>query len=146
MSNIIKKHSIIFSIIPALWAVAVTLIGCTDDLIDRTVEIPDAEVEIRGEVIYKPLVPTEVQTRAEAPEGTEYKGIKSLYVFFFNSKGEKDNYSGEVNFTTASSDGSTYERVTFKKVRSYSVLCSCRRQYLRFPEERPHGGKIQRRP
>lgn len=119
MSNIIKKHSIIFSIIPALWAVAVTLIGCTDDLIDRTVEIPDAEVEIRGEVIYKPLVPTEVQTRAEAPEGTEYKGIKSLYVFFFNSKGEKDNYSGEVNFTTASSDGSTYERVTFKKkVRS----------------------------
>ena len=119
MSNIIKKHSIIFSIIPALWAVAVTLIGCTDDLIDKTVEIPDAEVEIRGEVIYKPLVPTEVQTRAEAPEGTEYKGIKSLYVFFFNSKGEKDNYSGEVSFTTASSDGSTYERVTFKKkVRS----------------------------
>lgn len=119
MSNIIKKHSIIFSIIPALWAVAVTLIGCTDDLIDKTVEIPDAEVEIRGEVIYKPLVPTEVQTRAEAPEGTEYKGIKSLYVFFFNSKGEKDNYSGEVSFTTASSDGSTHERVTFKKkVRS----------------------------
>lgn len=119
MSNIIKKHSIIFSIIPALWAVAVTLIGCTDDLIDKTVEIPDAEVEIRGEVIYKPLVPTEVQTRAEAPEGTEYHGIKSLYVFFFNSKGEKDNYSGEVSFTTASSDGSTHERVTFKKkVRS----------------------------
>ncbi|MEY8708509.1 fimbrial protein [Bacteroides faecichinchillae] len=115
MSNIIKKHSIIFLIILALWAVAITFAGCTDNLIDKTVEIPDAEVEIRGEVIYKPLIPTEVQTRAEAPEGTGYKGIKSLYVFFFNSKGEKDDYSGDVDFTPASSEGSTHERVTFKK-------------------------------
>ena len=120
MSNIIRKYSIIFPIILASLAVAVTLAGCTDDLICETVEIPDAEVEIRGEVIYKPLVPTEVQTRAvEAPDGAKYTGIKSLYVFFFNSKGEKDDYSGDVSFTTASSEGSTHERVTFKKkVRS----------------------------
>lgn len=122
MSNIIKKHSIIFSIILALWTVTVTLAGCTDDLIDKTVNIPDTEVEIRGEVIYRPLVPTEVQTRStEAPEGTKYKGITSLYVFFFNSDREIiREYSGEVvDFTRVSSGGSTHERVTFKKkVRS----------------------------
>lgn len=117
MSNIIKKYSIIFSIILASLAVAVTLAGCTDDLICETVDIPDAEVEIRGEVIYKPLVPTEVQTRAgEAPEGAKYTGIKSLYVFFFTSEGERINeYCGEVNFTPAPSEGSTHEHVTFKK-------------------------------
>lgn len=115
MSNMIKKYSTIFSIILALWTVIVTFAGCTDDLIEETVEIPDTEVEIRGEVIYKPLVPTEVQTRTEAPEGTKYKGIKSLYVFFFNSEGEKNEYSGDVDFTSAPSGGSTHERVTFKK-------------------------------
>lgn len=115
------KYNIISFMILAVWAVAVTLVGCTDDLIE-TVEIPDAEVEIRGEVIYKPLVPTEVKTRAntEAPEGTKYTGIKSLYVFFFDSKGEViKEYSGDVNFTPAPSEGSTHEHVTFtKRVRA----------------------------
>lgn len=119
MSNVIKKYSIIFSIIPTLLAAAIILTGCRDDFLYEPVAIPDAEVEIRGEVIYRPLVPTEVQTRAEAPDGTKYNGIKSLYVFFFNSKGEKDEYSGDVNFTHTPSEGSTHERVTFKKkVRS----------------------------
>ena len=120
MSQHNKKHSINFSIILAFLAMVVGILaGCTDDFIDKPVDIPDAEVEIRGEVIYKPLVPTEVQTRAEAPEGTEYHGIKSLYVFFFNSEGTKENYSGKVNFTPVPSEGSTHEHVTFKKkVRS----------------------------
>ena len=117
MSQHNRKYSIVFSIILASLAAAVTLAGCTDDLIYETEEIPDAEVEIRGEVIYKPLVPTKVQTRAgDAPEGKKYTGIKSLYVFFFNSEGERINeYCGEVNFTPAPSDGSTHEHVTFKK-------------------------------
>ena len=117
MSNIIKKYSIIFSIILASLAVVVTFAGCTDDLIYENVEIPDVEVEICGEVIYKSLVPTKVQTRAEeAPEGAKYTGIKSLYVFFFNSEGEfMKEYSGEANFTPAPSEGSTHEHVTFKK-------------------------------
>lgn len=117
MSNIIKKYSIIFSIILASLAVVVTFAGCTDDLIYENGEIPDVEVEICGEVIYKPLVPTKVQTRAEeAPEGAKYTGIKSLYVFFFNSEGEfMKEYSGEANFTPAPSEGSTHEHVTFKK-------------------------------
>lgn len=110
------KHSIIFSIILASLAVAVTFVGCTDDPIYETVEIPDTEVEIRSEVIYKPLIPTEVQTRTEAPEGTKYKGIKSLYIFFFDSERKLiEEYSGDVNFTPASSGDSTHERVTFKK-------------------------------
>ena len=117
MSNIIKNIVSFFSIILASLAVAVTLAGCTDDLIE-TVEIPDGEVEIRGEVIYKPLVPTKVETRAsaDAPEGKKYTGIKSLYVIFFNSKGELvTDYSGDVNFTPAPSEGFTHEHVTFKK-------------------------------
>lgn len=116
------KYNIISFMMLAVWAVTVTLAGCTEDLIYNNEEIPDAEVEIRGEVIYKPLVPTEVKTRAntEAPEGTKYTGIKSLYVFFFDSKGELINeYSGDVTFTPASSGESTHERVTFtKRVRA----------------------------
>lgn len=118
MFRIIKKYNIIFSIILASLAVAVTLAGCTDDIIYDTPEIPDSEVEIRGEVIYKPLVPTKVQTRAsaEAPVGMKYTGIKSLYIIFFNSKGELVmDYSGDVNFTPVPSEGSTHEHVTFKK-------------------------------
>lgn len=115
MSQYNTKHSIIFSIILASLAMIVTLAGCTDDFIN-TVEIPDAKVKIKGEVIFKPLVTTEVQTRAEAPEGTKYKGIKSLYVFFFDSEGTLNTeYSGDVNFTPAPSDGSTHEHVTFTK-------------------------------
>lgn len=109
------KHSIIFSIILASLAMIVTLAGCTDDFIN-TEEIPDAKVKIKGEVIFKPLVTTKVQTRTEAPEGTKYKGIKSLYVFFFDSKGTLNkDYSGDVNFTPTPSEGSTHEHVTFTK-------------------------------
>lgn len=118
MSNITKKYNTIFSILLAVWAVAVTLAGCTDDLIYENVDISDTEVEIRGEVNYKPLVPTEVKTRAsvDAPGGMKYTGIKSLYVVFFNSEGEiVADYSGDVNFTPAPSEGSTHEHVTFKK-------------------------------
>lgn len=114
MSRHNKKYSIIFTIILAAWTV--TLAGCTDELIDRTVNIPDAEAEIKGEVIFKPLVSMEIQTRAEAPEGTKCTGIKSLYVFFFNSEEQLlKEYSGKVDFTPALSEGSTHERVTFKK-------------------------------
>lgn len=94
------------------------LAGCMDDPIYKPVEIPDAEVEIRGEVIFKPLVSASVQTRSgdAAPAGAAYKGIKSLYVFFFNADGEKiNNYCGFVNFTSSPSDGSTHEHITFKK-------------------------------
>ncbi len=109
------KHNIIFSIILASLAMIVTLVGCTDDFIN-TEEIPDAKVKIKGEVIFKPLVTTKVQTRTEAPEGTKYKGIKSLYVFFFDSKGTLNkDYSGDVNFTPTPSEGSTHEHVTFTK-------------------------------
>ncbi|WP_233567007.1 fimbrial protein [Parabacteroides sp. AM58-2XD] len=109
------KHNIIFSIILASLAMIVTFVGCTDDFIN-TEEIPDAKVKIKGEVIFKPLVTTKVQTRTEAPEGTKYKGIKSLYVFFFDSKGTLNkDYSGDVNFTPTPSEGSTHEHVTFTK-------------------------------
>lgn len=114
MSQHNKKYSIIFPIITAL--LAVTLAGCTDDLTDKTAEITDTEVELLGDVVYKPLVPTEVQTRAEAPEGNKYKGIKSLYIFFFDSKGSLiEEYSGDVDFTPAPTEGSTHEHVTFTK-------------------------------
>lgn len=117
MSQHNKKYSIIFSIILTSLAIIITFAECKDDLIYRTEEIPNAEVEIRGEVIYKPLVPMEVQTRAEAPEGTKYTGIKSLYVFFFDSEGKPiTEYSGNVDFTPALSEGSTHEHVTFKKI------------------------------
>ena len=117
MSQHNKKYSIIFSIIRAFLAmVVVILAGCTDDFIDGPVDIPDAEVELKGEVIFKPLVPMAVQTRAEAPEGGKYKGIKSLYVFFFDSERKPvTEYSGNVDFTPAPSKGSTHEHITFKK-------------------------------
>lgn len=68
------KYSIIFSIVLTFLTMAVMLVGCTDNLVN-TVEIPDAEVDINGELIFKPLVTTEVQTRtrAEAP-GKNTKG------------------------------------------------------------------------
>lgn len=117
MSQHNKKYSINFSIILAFLAmVVVILAGCTDDFIDGPVDIPDAEVEFKGEVIFKPLVPTAVQTRTEAPEGGKYKGIKSLYVFFFDSERKPvTEYSGNVDFTPAPSEGSTHEHITFKK-------------------------------
>lgn len=120
MSQHYKKYSINFSIILAFWAMAVILSGCTDDFIYEPVDIPDAEIEIKGEVIFKPLMPMAVQTRAEAPEGDKYKGIKSLYVFFFDSEGKPvTEYSGDVDFTPVPSEGSTHEHITFKKkVRS----------------------------
>ena len=115
MSQYNTKHNIIFSIILASLAMIVTLAGCTDDFIN-TEEIPNAKVKIKGEVIFKPLVTTKVQTRAEAPEGTKYKGIKSLYVFFFDSERTLINeYSGDVEFTPTPSESSTHERVTFTK-------------------------------
>lgn len=116
MSQHNKKYSINFSIILAFLAMVVILAGCTDDFIDEPVDIPDAEVELKGEVIFKPLIPMAVQTRAEAPEGGKYKGIKSLYVFFFDSEGKTiTEYSGNVDFTPAPSEGSTHEHVTFTK-------------------------------
>lgn len=116
MSQNIIKHIIIFPVTMALLAVVISLAGCTDDIIYKTAEIPDAEVEIRGEVIYKPLVPTKVQTRAEAPDGSEYRGIKSLCIFFFDSDGKRiEEYSGDVDFTPVPSEGFTHEHVTFTK-------------------------------
>lgn len=117
MSQHNKKYSINFSIILAFLAmVVVILAGCTDDFIGGPVDIPDAEVELKGEVIFKPLVPMAVQTRAEAPDGSKYKGIKSLYVFFFDSERKPvTEYSGNVDFTPAPSKGSTHEHITFKK-------------------------------
>ena len=116
MSQHNKKYSINFSIILAFLAMVVILAGCTDDFIDEPVDIPDAEVELKGEVIFKPLIPMAVQTRAEAPEGGKYKGIKSLYAFFFDSEGKTiTEYSGNVDFTPAPSEGSTHEHVTFTK-------------------------------
>lgn len=118
MSQYRTDHSIIFSIILASLAVALTLAGCRDDILYEPVEISDAEVEIQGEVIFRPLVPTEVQTRAEAeaPEGAAYKGIKDLYVFFYDSeKNIVKDYCGKVDFTPVPSEGSTHEHVKFKK-------------------------------
>lgn len=117
MSQYSIKHSIIFPMILASLAMVVTLVGCTDEVIGTT-EIPDVEVEMKGEVVFRPFVTTEIQTRAraKAPEGTEYKGIKSLYVCFFNSERQfLDEYSGYVNFTPTPSEGSTHEHVTFTK-------------------------------
>lgn len=111
------KHNL-YIIISVILAFVMTLAGCTDDLIYNDVEIPDAEVELTGEVIFRPLVSTEVKTRSskDAPEGTKYKDINSLYIFFFDKDGNKLGYSGEVNdFISASSEGSTHKRVIFKK-------------------------------
>lgn len=111
-----KKYSILYFIMLTL-AVAATLSGCTDDLLYEPAEIPDAEVEVTGKVSYRPLVPTEVKTRgSEAPVGKEYTGIRSLYVFFFNSDGEiVRDYTGYVDFTPVPSAGSFHDHVTFKK-------------------------------
>ena len=115
--SIINKIEHIFSAVLATLAMTATLSGCVDDPIYESVEIPDAEVEIRGEVIYKPLVPTKVQTRAkDAPEGAKYTDIKSLYVFFFDKdKQLVEDYCGKVIFNDASKPENSDKRVTFKK-------------------------------
>lgn len=116
MSHKIIKLCIIFAIIMTSLCAVTTLSGCSDDFMEKPVDIPDTEVEIEGTVIYKPLVPIEVQTRAEAPEGSKYKGIKSLYIFFFDSERNIiDEYCGDVDFTPTPSEGSTHEHVTFNK-------------------------------
>ena len=84
----------------------------------ESVDIPNAEVEVQGEVIYKPLVPTKVQTRAtEAPAGDKYTDIQSLYVFFFDKDSLLVNeYSGVVEFQNADNKpDNSDKRVTFKK-------------------------------
>lgn len=99
-------------------AMIVFLSGCDDGLLYNPETIPDAEVEINADVIFRPLVPAEVQTRGkDAPEGIKYRGIKSLYVFFYNSEKELDTiYSGEVtDFTTETSKTSTHGHAFFKK-------------------------------
>lgn len=120
MSRSNTLHNIVYSVILALLSLPALFTGCTDDFIFNSDDIPDVDVEIQGEVIFKPLVTAEVQTRAEGPAGSEYKGIKSLYIFFFNSKRElEQDYCGFVDFTPVPSDGSTHEHVSFtKKVKS----------------------------
>ena len=122
MSQNHTRHISIISIILKALACAVMLSGCTDDLPYDATAVPDIEVEVRGEVAYRPLVAAEVKTRAggEAPEGAEYSGIRSLQVFFFNSKEEiVSEYSGDVAFTPSPSDGSTHEHVSFtRKVKA----------------------------
>lgn len=120
MSRSNTTHKIIYSVILALLSLPTLFTGCTDDFMFNSDDIPDVDVEIQGEVIFKPLVTAEVQTRAEGPAGSEYKGIKSLYIFFFNSKKEiEHDYCGFVDFTPVPSDGSTHEHVSFtKKVKA----------------------------
>ena len=115
--SIINKIEHIFSTVLTTLAMTAALTGCADELMCESAEIPDTDVEIRGEVMYKPLVQTKVQTRANAPGGAEYKGIKSLYVFFFDSEKKiVEEYSGDIkDFTSASSESATLERVIFKK-------------------------------
>lgn len=109
-----KGNSIIYSAVITVVAMIAILTGCTDDIFPVPEDIPDVDVEVCGEVIFKPLVPTEVKTRTDAPDGAKYNGIKSLYVLFFDSE-KKIAYRGEVEFTGNSADGGTHERVTFKK-------------------------------
>ena len=115
--SIINKIEHIFSVVFTTLAMTATLTGCVDDLIDESVEIPDAAVEIRGEVIYRPLVSTNIQTRAtDAPEGAKYTNINSLYVFFFDKdKQLVGDYCGEVTFDNASKPENSDKRVTFNK-------------------------------
>ena len=118
MSKQIIKHSIFILTIVASLVMAVALAGCRDDILYTQAEIPDTDVEIAGEVAFKPLVATEVQTRSsekDAPLGLKYRGIKSLYLFFFDSEENiVEEYCGDVAFTAVASDG-TAEHVTFSK-------------------------------
>lgn len=111
------KYGVISPIIMAIWVWCMALSSCTDDLLWEPGQIPDGMVEIQGDVIFRPLVPTEIQTRSDAPDGSRYKGIRSLYVFFFDpEKNIIREYSGEVtDFTSLPSDGATHEHVSFKK-------------------------------
>lgn len=118
MSKQIIKHSIFILAIVASLVMAVALAGCRDDILYTQAEIPDTDVEIVGEVAFKPLVATEVQTRSsekDAPSGLKFRGIKSLYLFFFDSEENiVEEYCGDVAFTAVPSDG-TAEHVTFSK-------------------------------
>ena len=114
----LKRIQHLFSTVPAIWAMAAMLAGCMDDPIYESVDIPNAEVEVQGEVIYKPLVSTKVQTRAtEAPAGDKYTDIQSLYVFFFDRDSLLvPDYSGAVEFQNADNKpDNSDKRVTFKK-------------------------------
>lgn len=110
--------SFLFSAFLALLTIAVALAGCTDSMLYHNVEIPDTEVVIKGEIVFKPLVTTEVQTgsRTEAPDGEKYEGIKSLYVAFFDSEGQiMTDYTDYVTFTHVPLQSSTHQRVRFEK-------------------------------
>lgn len=116
-NNLLHKN-FLFSSFLVFLTIAVALAGCTDSLLYNNVEIPDAEVVIKGEIAFKPLITTEVQTRsrAEAPDGEKYKGIKSLYVAFFDSEGQiMTDYTGDVSFKSVPSQSETHQRVQFEK-------------------------------
>ena len=115
--SIIKRIRHLFSALPVISVMAAILAGCVDDPMHESAKNRDAEVEIKGEVIYRPLVPMKVQTRADAPQGKDYKDIKSLYLFFFDSdKKLVKDYTGNIeDFTPVPSESSTHERVKFKK-------------------------------
>lgn len=85
---------------------ATALIGCRDeDLFDRN-EMPGGEMTLNISVAFKPLATQEVSTSSraggtEAPSGTSYSGINSLYILFFDAdKNIVREYSGPVtNYT-----------------------------------------------
>lgn len=114
MSRYYLKYNIISTIL-ITFVMSITLTGCSDDFIEPE-RIPDAEVTIKGEVFFKPLVSTEVHTRSDAPDGAKYTGIKTLYVMFFDiEKQLLREYSGYVDFIDAPAEDDSDERVTFKK-------------------------------
>lgn len=114
--HITKYTTILLTLLMASLAVAAGLTGCTDKLLYEPEEIPDAEVELTGEVIFKPLVPMEVTTRSQAPQGADYSGIRSLHILFFDREGNIINdYCGEVDFTIVPPRGSDHVRATFRK-------------------------------
>lgn len=76
MSPYNVKHRYIFSTIMACIAMIVGMAACSDDLRYRNEDIPDAEVEVDGELVFRPLVPTAVLTRADAPEGSQLWGTE----------------------------------------------------------------------
>lgn len=114
----IKKYSIIFRTVLASLAMVLFLSGCEDTFPYNPETIPDAEVEISADVIFRPMVPADVETRAsEAPEGIKYHGINTLYVFFYNEQREiVREYSGKISdFSTEISETATHDHVFFKK-------------------------------
>ena len=92
--------------ISLLWLIAaVACAGCVKEVFPGNVAIPSGKTDVKFNIVFEPIVSTEVMTRAtDAPEGDAINDIEDLCVLLFNKDGSladngiREVKRGDMNF------------------------------------------------